>query len=68
VYATDVAAAGDEIEAIELPRSLRPEVEYGVAVVRGAKQPEAARAFVAGLTEGAGAKALADAGFDPPPK
>jgi molybdate transport system substrate-binding protein len=68
LYATDVRAAGGRLDAIELPAALRPAVAYGVAVVKGAKQPEAARAFIDGLTGGAGAKALADAGFDPPPK
>jgi molybdate transport system substrate-binding protein len=38
-----------------------------VAVVRGAKHPEQARRFVAGLLDGAGAQALEDAGFEPPP-
>jgi len=68
VYITDVVATDGEVEAIELPKSLQPGVEYGVAVVTGAKEPEAAKAFIDGLTDGAGAKALDDAGFEPPPK
>jgi molybdate transport system substrate-binding protein len=68
VYVTDVVATEGKAEAIELPKSLQPSVEYGVAVVRGAKEPEAAKAFIEGLTDGAGAKALDDAGFGPPPK
>ena len=67
VYATDVVAAGDELEPIDLPASLRPTVAYGVAVVEGAREPEAARAFVQGLLDGAGADALREAGFEPPP-
>ena len=68
VYVTDVVATDGKVKAIELPNSLQPSVEYGVAVVRGAKQPEQAKAFIDGLTDGAGAKALDDAGFEPPPK
>ena len=40
---------------------------YGVAVVKGAKQPEQAKAFVDGLLSGAGRDALDRAGFLPPP-
>ena len=67
LYITDVTAAGDGVRAIELPESLRPSVEYGAAVVDGAKEPEAARRFVDGLLSGAGAEALRKAGFEPPP-
>jgi molybdate transport system substrate-binding protein len=67
LYVSDVRATDGELEAIELPSELQPEVAYGVAVVKGAKHPEQARAFVAGLLDGAGAQALADAGFEPPP-
>ncbi len=68
VYATDVVATGGKVEAIELPKSLRPSVEYAVAVVTGVREPEAARAFIDGLTDGTGARMLDRAGFEPPPK
>jgi len=67
LYASDVRATDGALKAIELPADLEPSVAYGVAVVKGAKQPEAARAFVAGLLEGPGAQALRSAGFEPPP-
>ena len=67
LYISDVRATDGALEAIELPDDLQPDVAYGVAVVKGAKQPEAARAFIAGLLDGAGARALEDAGFEPPP-
>jgi molybdate transport system substrate-binding protein len=67
VYATDVTAAGASLRTIELPAALRPEVAYGVAVVKGAKQPEAARAFIDGLLRGEGRMALERAGFEPAP-
>jgi len=67
LYVSDVRATDGRLKAIELPGDLQPSVAYGVAVVTGAKQPEAARAFVAGLLDGAGAQALKAAGFEPPP-
>lgn len=66
VYLTDVTATAGELEAIELPSRLQPEVGYAAAVVEGAEHPEAARAFIDGLLAGAGAEALRDAGFGPP--
>jgi len=68
VYVTDVVATEGKVKVIELPESLQPSVEYGVAVVKGAKEPEQARKFIDGLVDGAGAQALNDAGFEPPPK
>jgi molybdate transport system substrate-binding protein len=68
VYVTDVNAAGDELRAIELPAELEPEVTYGAGVVEGAKQPGEAQAFVDGLTDGACAGALAQAGFGQAPR
>jgi molybdate transport system substrate-binding protein len=67
VYVTDVQAAGGELKAIDLPADLKPQVAYGVAVVKGAKHPEQAKAFVAGLLRGGGRDALDRAGFLPPP-
>ncbi len=61
VYATDVLVGG--LRPIDLPPSLEPDVEYGVAVVTGARRPEQARRFVDGLLRGAGARMLEDAGF-----
>ena len=67
LYASDVRATDDKLKAIELPDSLQPTVAYGVAVVKGAKHPEQAKAFIEGLLDGRGAQALEDAGFLPPP-
>jgi molybdate transport system substrate-binding protein len=66
VYISDVRATRGALRAIELPAALQPSVRYGVAVVRGARHPSAARAFIAGLLHGEGARALHDAGFEPP--
>jgi molybdate transport system substrate-binding protein len=68
LYASDVAATDGALKAIQLPDDLQPEVAYGAAVVKGAKQPQLAQQFIDGLLEGAGAQALDDAGFLPPPE
>src|SRR3954464_6396554 len=67
VYVTDVKAADGKLRAIDLPAGLQPQVSYGVAVVKGAKHPEQAKAFVDGLLRGDGRKRLDAAGFLPPP-
>jgi molybdate transport system substrate-binding protein len=67
VYVTDVNATGGRLKAIELPPDLEPQVTYGAGVVRKAGQPELARKFVDGLTEGDCADALDEAGFGPAP-
>ncbi len=45
VYATDVRGAGEGMEALALPVDVA--VEYEIAVVRAARAPGAAAAFVA---------------------
>jgi molybdate transport system substrate-binding protein len=67
VYVTDVDATDGKLKAIELPKSLQPEVAYGVAVVKGAKHPRQAQQFIDGLLNGPGQQALKAAGFEPPP-
>jgi molybdate transport system substrate-binding protein len=68
VYITDVQAASGKATAIQLPDRLQPRVAYGVAVVKGAKHPAQARAFIAELVRGDGQQDLLKAGFLPPPK
>jgi molybdate transport system substrate-binding protein len=67
VYVTDVNATGGELEAIELPAELEPDVTYGAALVKGAQQPDTGQAFVDGLTDGRCADALQEEGFGPAP-
>ena len=67
VYVSDVRATDGKLKAIELPDTLQPAVAYGAAVVKGAKNEEAAKKFVAGLLDGDGKRALDEAGFEPPP-
>jgi molybdate transport system substrate-binding protein len=67
VYATDVTATDGKLKAIDLPANLEPQVSYGAAVVVGAENPTAAKAFIDGLLSGPGAEALKGSGFLPPP-
>jgi molybdate transport system substrate-binding protein len=66
VYVTDVKAAGDELKAVKLPADLESDVTYAAGVVKGAQQPDQAREFVRGLTDGGCADALEQAGFGAP--
>ena len=66
VYVTDVVATDGELRAIELPAALQPTVAYGVAIVKGGRNPAAAREFVDGLLRGDGAGILREAGFEKP--
>jgi molybdate transport system substrate-binding protein len=66
VYVTDVNAAGGSLRAVRLPPGVAPDVTYAAGVVSGAKEPERAREFIDGLTEGACADALVEAGFGAP--
>jgi molybdate transport system substrate-binding protein len=67
VYVTDVNATDGELTAIKLPAKLEPDATYGAGVVKGAKEPKPAAAFVDGLVEGECADALMYAGFGAPP-
>jgi molybdate transport system substrate-binding protein len=66
VYVTDAAAAGDDVEAIELPEDVRAVVEYPIAVVVASENQAAAAAFVELVLGEDGQQALADAGFGLP--
>jgi molybdate transport system substrate-binding protein len=68
LYATDVAATHGALRAIPLPAALQPRVAYAAAVVKGSSHRAQARAFLAGLLRGAGARDLLAAGFLHPPK
>lgn len=68
VYITDVVGARGKIDAVELPKSLQPTVKYEAAVVKGAKHPKQAKAFIDGLLSGKGLATMHKAGFEPPPK
>ncbi|KGH47055.1 molybdate-binding protein [Modestobacter caceresii] len=63
VYATDVAAAGSAVEAIEVPEAADVVNRYPLAVLAAARNPAAAELFVDLVRSDTGRQALADAGF-----
>ncbi len=65
LYTSDVAAAGDELDAIKLPAELAPRVQYGIAVVSGSDHQDEAKAFVDGLLDPSGQDLLEQNGFRP---
>lgn len=66
VYVTDATAAGDDVEAIELPEDAQAVVRYPIAVVVASENQDAAAAFVGLVLGEDGQQALADAGFGRP--
>src|SRR5690606_32353414 len=65
VYRTDVAVAGDAVEAVGFPEALRAVNDYPIVALRDAPNPSAAQALVAHVRSDAGQAVLADAGFPP---
>jgi molybdate transport system substrate-binding protein len=63
VYATDVRAAGSDVEGIPFPEAEREINSYPICTLKAAPNPGAARAFVDLVTSDEGQRALADAGF-----
>jgi molybdate transport system substrate-binding protein len=66
VYATDVEAAGDQVEGIELPEADQAVNTYPICTLEAAPNAPAATAFVDLVTSDEGQKALTDAGFRTP--
>jgi molybdate transport system substrate-binding protein len=66
VYATDVAAAGDDVQGIAFPEAEDAVNDYPVCVLADAPNPAAAGAFVDLVLSAEGQAALADAGFRAP--
>jgi len=66
VYATDVQAAGDQVEGIEFPEADEAVNEYPICTLKAAPNPDAAQAFVDLVNSDAGRKALTGAGFRTP--
>ena len=66
VYRTDVIAAGDEVEGIEVPGAGSVVNRYPIAALTEADDADAAADFVAFVTGDAGRAVLAEAGFGKP--
>jgi molybdate transport system substrate-binding protein len=66
VYATDAHAAAADVSSLELPPSIQARVEYPIALVREADNPDEAGEFVARLLSPRGRALLREAGFGLP--
>ena len=65
VYVTDIASTG-RVEGIRIPDHHNVVVEYPIAVVAGAPDPEGADAFISFVTSTEGRHILGEHGFSPP--
>jgi molybdate transport system substrate-binding protein len=63
VYTTDVIAAGDKAEGVEIPAGINVTASYPVVVTKDAPNPEGAKAFVAFVAGEQGQKILSTYGF-----
>lgn len=66
VYVTDVKAAGDKVEGVEIPDAQNVVAVYPIAVLKASKHAAAAAGFVDEIATGGGRQVLADKGFLPP--
>jgi molybdate transport system substrate-binding protein len=66
VYATDVRAAGDDVEGIDFEESAQVVNTYPIAPVADSDEPELARELVEAVLGGPGRQILRDAGFGKP--
>jgi molybdate transport system substrate-binding protein len=66
VYKTDVTAAGDQAEGVEIPTDLNVIAEYPLVAIKEAPNAEAARAFVEFVLSEQGQTILASYGFAAP--
>lgn len=66
VYLTDVAAAGERVDGVPIPDSLNVLARYPIAVLRGARRPEPARALLDFVLSEEGRAILRRHGFGTP--
>ena len=66
VYVTDVQAAGDKVEGVEIPDTQNASTSYPIAALEGSKHQKEAAEFVDLVLSDDGAKVLEEAGFAKP--
>jgi molybdate transport system substrate-binding protein len=66
VYVTDVKAAGDKVQGVEIPAAQNVTATYPIAVVKSSKNQAAAQAYVNDVLNGGGRQTLRSQGFLPP--
>lgn len=64
VYRTDVIAAGDAVEGIELPEAHEAVNDYPIVLLAEAPNPQAGQEFIDYVLSADGQAVLAEAGFD----
>jgi molybdate transport system substrate-binding protein len=67
VYATDVTAAGDKIEGVDIPKDQNVTATYPIATVKASRHQQQAQAFVDLVRSPDGQRVLESFGFLPPP-
>lgn len=65
VYVTDVAAAGDKVDGVEIPDDTNATTTYPISVLKDAGNTDLALAFVDYVLSDAGQQVLQDAAFAP---
>jgi molybdate transport system substrate-binding protein len=65
-YATDVSAAGADVDGVEIPDDVNVVAEYPIAVTVEARDPDGGRAFVDFVLSDVGQSILAGFGFTSP--
>ncbi len=68
VYVTDVLAAGDDVEGVEIPEDQNVTAEYPIATLTESGNAEVADEFVAFVLSDEGLEILTGHGFGPPPR
>ena len=66
VYATDVRAAGDDVQGVEFPEAAQAVNDYPIAVIADASAADLGRAFQELVTGAEGRAVLGSAGFGSP--
>src|SRR5262245_32060627 len=66
VYVTDVMAAGDDAEGVEIPAEFNVVAEYPIATTKEAANPDGAQAFIDFVLSDAGQAILQSYGFTSP--
>ncbi len=66
VYVTDVRAAEDSVQGIEIPNEINASTTYPIAPLRASENEPTAQAFVDYVLSPAGMTALTEAGFSKP--
>jgi molybdate transport system substrate-binding protein len=67
VYVTDVLAAGDKAQAVDIPENINVVANYPIASINASKSPDVDKAFINFVLGDDGQAILKEYGFLPPP-